>query len=107
MDTMYKLEVYLPKEMLPALREVLRETDAGHIGQYDCCMSLTDVTSCWRTLPGANPYNGKVGELTVADELKAEFCCRGEILEKVVAAVRAVHPYEEPVINVFRIERAY
>ena len=35
-----------------------------------------------------------------AEELKIEVCCRGERLCETLAAVRAAHPYEEPVINV-------
>ena len=48
----YKLEIFIPETHFRALQKALQETDAGHIGQYDCCMSLTEVTSCWRTLPG-------------------------------------------------------
>ena len=35
-----------------------------------------------------------------AEELKIEVCCRGERLCETLAAIRAAHPYEEPVINV-------
>ncbi len=99
-DALYKIEVFLPESVLPALQEVLQQVDAGHIGQYDCCMNWAPVTSSWRPLPGACPYDGEVGKLTVAPEIKAEFCCRGERLEETVAAIRAIHPYEEPLINV-------
>ena len=40
-----------------------------------------------------------MGELCTATELKVEVTCRVADLEKTVAAVKAVHPYEEPVIN--------
>ena len=100
MKQMYKLEVFLPEQTLPALREALREADAGHIGQYDSCMNWSTVLSSWRPLPGAQPYDGTVGELTVTTELKVEFCCRPECLEQTVTAIRRVHPYEEPVINI-------
>lgn len=33
-------------------------------------------------------------------ELKVEVTCQTERVEATVAAIRAVHPYEEPVINV-------
>ena len=38
--------------------------------------------------------------LTQAREVKVEGCCRGERLGETLAAVKAAHPYEEPVINV-------
>ena len=40
-----------------------------------------------------------MGELCTAPELKVEITCRVRDLERTVAAVKAVHPYEEPVIN--------
>ena len=54
---------------------------------------------CWRPLPGTSPYLGKVGELCTAPELKVEVTCRTDALERTIAAVKKVHPYEEPVIN--------
>ena len=36
---------------------------------------------------------------------KVEVTCRAERVEETVAAVKAVHPYEEPVINVLPLCR--
>lgn len=38
--------------------------------------------------------------LAVYPELKAEVTCRTERLKETLAAIKKVHPYEEPVINV-------
>ena len=95
-----KLEIFLPASHLEALREALRRVDAGHIGRYDSCLSYHPVTSCWRPLEGANPYLGDVGDLCTQPELKVEVTCRTRHLEETLAAIRAAHPYEEPVINV-------
>ena len=97
--TYCKLEIFIPESHLEALREALMSVDAGHIGAYDGCLSYAPVTSCWRPLPGTAPYLGRVGDLCTATELKVEVTCRVADLEKTVAAVKAVHPYEEPVIN--------
>lgn len=95
-----KLEIFLPESHLEALRTALRQVDAGHIGQYDSCLSYQPVTSCWRPLEGAEPYLGTVGALCTQPELKVEVTCLTRRLEETLAAIRAVHPYEEPVINV-------
>ena len=95
-----KLEIFLPESHLEPLREALRRVDAGHIGQYDSCLSYHTVTSCWRPLPGAEPYLGEVGALCTQPELKVEVTCRTQRLEGTLDAIRAAHPYEEPVINV-------
>lgn len=94
-----KLEIFIPESHLGALREALRRVDAGHIGRYDSCLSYSRVTSCWRPLEGTNPFLGKEGELSCEPELKVEVVCRSGRLRETIDAVRAVHPYEEPVIN--------
>ena len=95
-----KLEIFIPETHLAALRQALMEVDAGHIGNYDCCLSYSPVTSCWRPLAGTTPYLGTQGALSREQELKVEVTCQTERVEATVAAIRAVHPYEEPVINV-------
>lgn len=100
-----KLEIFLPPTHLEAMRQALLAVDAGHIGQYDGCLSWSPVTSCWRPLPGSEPYQGQVGAFSVEPELKLEVTCRTDRLEATLAAVRRAHPYEEPVINVIPLLR--
>ena len=95
-----KLEIFLPSTHLAPLQEALAQADAGHIGSYDRCLSYAPVTSCWRPLAGTHPYLGSPGQVSQETELKVEVTCRREQVEAVLAAVKAVHPYEEPVINV-------
>ncbi len=94
-----KLEIFIPETHFPALQKALQDVDAGHIGNYDSCLSYTRVTGCWHPLEGTDPYIGKRGEISEEPELKVEVTVRTEALPETVRAVRAVHPYEEPVIN--------
>ena len=95
-----KLEIYIPETCLAELESALFRVDAGHIGNYDRCLSYSPVMSTWRSLPGTNPYNGVIGELSREQELKVEVTICRKNLETVMDAVRQVHPYEEPVVNV-------
>ena len=95
-----KLEIFIPESHFPALQQALRQADAGHIGDYDSCLSYSPVTSFWRPLEGTHPYLGQVGELSREAEVKVETICRRERLRETLAAIRAAHPYEVPVINV-------
>lgn len=54
-----KLEIFIPATHLTALQKALQSVDAGHIGNYDCCLSYSEVTGCWRPLAGSNPYLGR------------------------------------------------
>ena len=92
MDFKYcKLEIFIPETHLPALQRALQEVDAGHIGNYDSCMSTSEVTGYWRPLEGCNP--------------KVEVTVFTEAIDKTIEAVKKVHPYEEPVINAIPILR--
>lgn len=100
-----KLEIFIPETHLELLRQALLAADAGHIGKYDGCLSYSRVTGCWRPLAGASPYIGAEGEFCTEPELKVEVTCRTERVEETLEAIRAVHPYEEPVINVIPLYR--
>ncbi len=100
-----KLEIFVPADHFPAVQAALAESDAGHIGAYDQCLSYSPVTSFWRPLAGTHPYLGEENMLCQAEELKVEVTCRTEQVDAVIAAVKAAHPYEEPVINAIPLYR--
>jgi hypothetical protein len=98
--TRVKLEIFIPDTHVDALREALAQAGAGVIGNYDHCCSIMPVRGYWRPLDGAHPYDGTVGEISEGHECKVEVNCLIDILPGVIKAVRAVHPYEEPLINI-------
>ena len=95
-----KLEIFIPMPYLSALRDSLCSVNAGVIGNYDSVLSYSIVQGNWRPLPGANPYDGDIGVLCEGEEYKVEVCCRVENLTQTISAIKAIHPYEEPVINI-------
>ena len=99
----FKLEIFIPESHFEILRESLLKIDAGHIGKYDGCLSYSRVMGCWRPLQGTNPYMGIEDEFCIVEELKVEVCCKGERLKETISAIKAIHPYEEPVINVIKL----
>ncbi len=106
MDKKYdKLEIYIPESHFEELRKALQSVDAGHIGNYDCCLSYSRVIGTWRPLSGTDPFIGKENEISEEEELKVEVTVTGERLEETIVAIKAVHPYEEPVINVIELYR--
>jgi len=95
-----KLEIFIPETHLAQLQASLQKVDAGHIGNYDSCMSISKVTGTWRPLEGSDPYIGSTGEISAEEELKVEVRIASEKMKETIEAVEAVHPYEEPVIHV-------
>ena len=95
-----KVEIFIPETQLGVLQRTLEEADAGHIGNYDCCLSYSPVNGCWRPLEGTTPYLGNIGEISSEPELKVEATCRTRQVDKTIEAIKKIHPYEQPVINV-------
>jgi hypothetical protein len=98
---MKKIVVTVPVGDADTLRRAMGEAGAGKIGNYTYCSF--SVLGTGRFLPGegAHPAIGKVGDLETVDEERIEVSCDDALVERVVAAIRAAHPYEEPVIDLY------
>ncbi len=105
MNDFCKLEIFIPETHLAILQETLQLLDAGHIGNYDLCLSYSRVIGTWRALEGTHPYSGEIGKLSEEPELKVEVTCLVSELDAIIQAVKNVHPYEEPVINAIPLLR--
>ena len=101
--TDFKIEVYLPAEHLEALQVALSAAKAGIVGNYDNVFATSQVTGSWRPLEGANPFQGEAGKMEIAPEIKLEVNCKKEYVSAALQAIRAAHPYEEPLIRVIPI----
>ena len=95
-----KLEIFIPQSHLDVLQKALQNVDAGHIGNYDSCLSYSEVIGTWRPLKNAQPYLGKLNEISREKELKVEVRVSEQNLQQTLQAIKSVHPYEEPVINI-------
>ena len=100
-----KMEIFVPRTHLEQVRAALQSADAGHIGDYDSCLSYSGTTGCWRPLSGSRPFLGKEGELCTEPEYKVEVLVRTELVQRTLDAVKAAHPYEMPAINVIPLYR--
>lgn len=93
------LRVFTPKSAVKNLQQVLADAGAGEIGNYTHCASVYPVTGYFLPKPGATPTLGTVEKLEIVEEAVIETICKKEKAEAVYQAVRAAHPYEEPVID--------
>ena len=99
-ESFYKIAVNIPEGFLERLMDEVTESIEPMYPGYDRTFCHWPVTGTWRPLPGSNPYNGTIGEIEVATEVHVEFAVKEKDLRNAVAAVRRVHPYEEPAIDV-------
>jgi len=96
--------VFLPEESRERIMDAVNSVMKPIYPSYDFVFSWSNVTGCWRPLSGANPFIGSIGEICYANEIRLEFCCYRDSLKKVIQTVKALHPYEEPVIDVVNVE---
>ncbi|MGJ7459369.1 NGG1p interacting factor NIF3 [Halomonas sp. MA07-2] len=101
---MYKLAFFVPMADAEAVKEAVFATGAGRIGDYEACCFETRGTGQFRPLAGAKPHIGQVGDLERLEELKVELVCEDHLIRDAVAALKAVHPYEEPAFDVWKLE---
>jgi hypothetical protein len=97
----YKVVVYVPASHAETVREALAGAGAGRIGAYSQVSFTVRGVGRFRPGEGARPAIGAVGQLEEVGEDRIETVCDADVLEPVVAAVRAAHPYEEVVIDAY------
>ena len=55
-------------------------------------------------LVGSHAFIGEQGHLEKLPEYKVEMVCENHLIQEVIAALKASHPYEEPAYHVVRLE---
>ena len=98
-----KLVVFAPVDAAEAIRSALAEAGAGTIGDYDSASFTTPGEGRFRPLEGAQPAIGTVGDLETVEEGRIEVVAPRELRGRVLAAMRAAHPYEEPAHDVIEL----
>jgi len=98
-----KWVIFVPAENAEVLREALFAAGAGRIGDYSNCS--WSVTGTGQFLPGtgASPAIGTVGAVQRVQEDRLEVIAPASLRARVLAAMRAAHPYEEPAFDVFSL----
>lgn len=96
-----KLEIFIPQDHAMKVADALSGIGVGVIGNYDQCMALIPVRGFFRPLPGSNPFEGEEGKLSEVAEYKLEINCKRELVNEAIKVIKSVHPYEEPLINIF------
>ena len=99
-----KLVVFTPISHADIVRKALGEAGAGKIGNYDFCSFTSRGVGRFQGNEKSNPTIGKAGEYEEVEEERIEVFVPREILEKVVRAMRKVHPYEEVAYDIYPVE---
>lgn len=96
-----KLVVFVPHASVERVADALSAAGAGVIGNYARCSFRIPGTGAFFGGEGANPVIGEKGRLENVEEIRLEMVCPAVRLPEAVAALRAVHPYEEPAFDLY------
>lgn len=105
-DVLNKLVVFVPVEKREELVYALFITGAGKIGNYKECSYFSEGIGTFTPLDNANPAIGKRGVAESVKEDKLEVLVDNHNLLRVVAALKATHPYEEPAYDIVSLRNA-
>lgn len=96
-----KIVVFVPESHADKVREALAKAGAGFVGNYSHTSFSVKGVGRFLPQPGAHPSIGEIGKLEEVKEERIETVCYKEDLEKIIAVVKLVHPYEEVALDVY------
>ncbi|RVW10953.1 Nif3-like dinuclear metal center hexameric protein [Prescottella agglutinans] len=96
-----KWVVMVPTADAARVRAALFDAGAGELGDYRECSWTVTGEGQFRPLAGANPTLGSVGDLEAVVEDRVEVIAPRPARTRILSALRAAHPYEEPAFDVF------
>ncbi len=98
-----KFVVFVPETHADAVRKAIGEAGAGVVGDYKFCSFSVKGIGRYIPMESAHPYLGQVGKTEEVVEERVETVCFKKDLEKIMEAVKKVHPYEEIAFEVYSL----
>jgi dinuclear metal center YbgI/SA1388 family protein len=106
-NTLCKLFTFAPVDKAEQVRKAIFQAGGGYIGDYSECSFNAEGTGTFKAGEGADPYVGKVGKSHEEKEIKIEVIFPSWLAGKIVAAMKAAHPYEEVAYDVVRLSNSH
>jgi len=96
-----KLVVFVPLTHSNEVADAMHNAGAGIIGEYSNCSFRSSGIGTFKGLEKSNPRLGVKGKIEKVEEVKIEVLVNSFDLNKVIAAMKKVHPYEEVAFDVY------
>lgn len=100
----YVVVCFVPLPHLDVVRQAVWQAGGGQIGEYSECSFHTLGTGTFRGSEDSNPTIGTAGRLESVEEARLEFTCSERCLAAALKNLNEAHPYEEPAVDVYRLE---
>ncbi len=103
-DTLNKLTVFVPEDSLEKVSDAIFSAGGGVIGEYKKCSYRLKGTGTFEGSDETNPAIGEKEKFETVSEIRFEVLVSSWNLNKVVAAMLKVHPYEEPAFDIYPLK---
>ena len=101
--TLKKLFTFVPIDQATVVRNALFEAGGGQIGNYSECSFNTEGTGTFKPGEGTNPFAGEIGRQQHEKEIRVEVIFPALLENKIIAALKKAHPYEEVAYDVLSL----
>ena len=102
-NKLYKVVVFCPIKYEKTIIKVIESFEWGRVENYTGWSFVSRGVTRVKALPGAHPTIGQVGKVEIIKESRIETICYKSELKQLIAAIKKVHPYEVPAIDVVEI----
>jgi dinuclear metal center YbgI/SA1388 family protein len=99
-----KIVIFTPDADLQRVSDAIFAAGAGHIGQYRECSFRLAGTGTFFGSEATNPTVGQKGRREEVSEWRLEALCPETEVDRVIAAMRQAHSYEEPAFDVYPLQ---
>lgn len=96
-----KIVVFVPEADLERVADAMFAAGAGNIGEYSQCSFRLHGHGTFFGSDASNPTLGQKGRREQVSEFRLEAICPDRAIDRVLAAMRRAHSYEEPAFDVY------
>ena len=105
--TLKKLFTFVPVAQAEQVRAAIFSAGGGHIGHYSECSFNTEGAGTFKAEAGADPYVGEPGRRHEEKEQKVEVIFPSFLENKIIAALKKAHPYEEVAYDIVALSNPH
>jgi dinuclear metal center YbgI/SA1388 family protein len=103
----YKLIIFVPESHLEKVANAVFENGGGIIGEYSHCSFRTKGKGSFKGSEKTSPAIGEKLSYEKIDEVKLEVIIDFWELDKILSAVKLIHPYEEIAYDVYQLKNGH
>ncbi len=100
----FKVVVFVPANYLEKISEAIFNAGGGIIGEYEKCSFSIKGEGTFKGSEKSNPFIGIKQNFEKTDEIRLEFIVDSWNIKKIISAIKANHPYEEPAYDVYPLK---